>query len=117
MASAPLKVSMAAGFYRIHPQQRYAEIRVHRSESTQAPSSFEWWTEDGTALAGFDYLGQARGIASFPPGSLNAVLFVKVLANDSRRQAATFNVVIANPANGATLGQNTTRVTLLATHH
>ena len=115
-APAPLKVSMAAGFYRIHPQQRYAEIRVHRSAATQAPAGFEWWTEDGTALAGFDYLAQTRSRVSFPPGGLNAVLFVKVLANDSRRQPADFNVVIANPTSGATLGQKTTRVTLLATH-
>ena len=71
---------------------------------------------DGTALAGFDYLAQTRGIASFPPGSLNTVLFVKVLANDSRRQPAKFNVVIANPTNGAAIGHSTTGVTLLATH-
>ncbi len=116
LASAPLTVSMAAGFYRIHPNQHYAEIRVHRSVATQAPSSFEWWTEDGTALAGFDYLAQTRSIASFPPGSLNTVLFVKVLANDSRRLPAKFNVVIANPRNGAALGHSTTDVTLLATH-
>jgi serine/threonine protein kinase len=116
MNPVPLMISTAAGFYRIHPHQRYAEIRVHRSVATQAPSSFEWWTEDGTALAGFDYLGQARSSASFPPGGLDTVLFVKVLANDARREPAKFNVVIANPPNGATLGQSTTRVTLLAMH-
>jgi len=116
LASAPLTVSMAASFYRIHPNQRYAEIRVHRSAATDAPSSFEWWTEEGTALAGFDYLAQTRSLAYFPPGSLNTVLFVKVLANDARRQPAKFNVVIANPRNGAALGHSTTAVTLLATH-
>jgi hypothetical protein len=109
------QIGISASAYRVRPDMRFAEIRVQRSIASNARSSFVWWTEDGTGVAGIDYVRQGRSTAYFAPGSLTATLFVKVLANEARQQAATFSVIIGNPTDGAALGNSKARITLLPT--
>ncbi|HEY2686400.1 MAG TPA: protein kinase [Steroidobacteraceae bacterium] len=94
-------ISVAAQTLKVAPGQRFAEVRIRRNEVSDRPLHFSWWTEDGSALAGADYLAQPRTTGSFAPGSHTASVFIKVLPNDARRQATAFKVMIANPSDGS----------------
>jgi hypothetical protein len=90
----------------------FAEVRVRRTGDLSQPASFSWWTEDGSALAGFEYIGQQRLKSGFAAGSSTASLFVKVAGNQPRRQASKFDVVIGD-AGSLNLVKPRVTVTLL----
>jgi hypothetical protein len=100
----PERIAIAADNYRIHSGERFAEIHVNRTFGKAGESSFEWWTEPGSAAGGPDYVPQARTTKFFLPGARTASLFVKVFSNDARKQAETFYVIIGNPSSGSSLG-------------
>jgi serine/threonine protein kinase len=98
------RIGIAAGMYRIAPGQKFAEIQVHRSQGSNAGTTFEWWTEPASAVEGVDYVPQTRATMSFSRGKQSASLFVKLLPNASRKRSDVFYVVIGNPSDGSALG-------------
>jgi serine/threonine protein kinase len=107
-------ISISAGRYRIGPRQNFAEIRVHRSPSSDGDTSFAWWTEPSSALPGVDYVPQARMTQHLPNGSKFASLFVRLVPR-VRNHAAAFYVAIGEPSNGVTLGRVSRTTVLLPT--
>jgi Protein kinase domain len=100
----PERIAIAADNYRIRSGEKFAEIHVNRAFGKAGASSFDWWTESGSAAAGPDYISQAKTTKSFLPGARTASLFVKVFSNDAHKQAVTFYVIIGNPSSGSSLG-------------
>ncbi len=97
------RIGMVAGSYSIRGGEKFAEIRVHRSTGSKATTSFEWWTEPASALAGTDFVPQAPTTVFFPAGVRTVSLFVKLLPNASRKRTALFYVVLGNPSGGSAL--------------
>jgi serine/threonine protein kinase len=100
-------IKIGARSYFIRSGWNFAEIRVHRSFGFEDGATFEWWTEPGSAQAGFDYVPQTRTTHVFFKGLRGASIFVKVLANPARKSARVFYVVIGNPSKGNSLGSVT----------
>jgi serine/threonine protein kinase len=98
------KISVASASYPIGAGQKFAEIRVHRSAGSKGDTSFEWWTESGSALAGNDFAPQAPTTTFFPPGAHTVSLFIKVVPDAARKRPAVFYVVLGNPSSGTLLG-------------
>jgi hypothetical protein len=98
------KISVGSASYPIGAGQKFAEIRVHRSAGSKGNTSFEWWTEPGSALAGNDFAPQAPTTAIFPTGVHTVSLFIKVVPNAARKRPAVFYVVLGNPSTGTLLG-------------
>jgi serine/threonine protein kinase len=98
------KIDLDSAAYSIRSGQKFAEIRVHRSIASKRPTSFEWHTEQGTALEGKDFAPQAPSTAFFPAGMRSVSLFVKLMPNTSRKRADVFYVVLDNPSSGSSLG-------------
>jgi serine/threonine protein kinase len=98
------KISVASASYPIGAGQKFAEIRVHRSLGSKGNTSFEWWTEPGSALAGDDFAPQAPTTTFFPSGVQTVSLFIKVVPNTARKRPAVFYVVLGNPSTGTLLG-------------
>jgi serine/threonine protein kinase len=98
------KISVASASYPIGAGQKFAEIRVHRSAGSKGNTSFEWWTEPGSALAGNDFAPQAPTITFFPSGARTVSLFIKLVPNAARKRPAVFYVVLGNPSTGTLLG-------------
>ncbi|MDP9007815.1 MAG: protein kinase [Pseudomonadota bacterium] len=98
------KISVASALYPIGPHQKFAEIRVHRSWGSKGDTSFEWWTEPGSALAGTDFAPQAPTTIFFPSGVHTVSLFIKLVPNPARKRPAVFFVVLGNPSTGTSLG-------------
>jgi tRNA A-37 threonylcarbamoyl transferase component Bud32 len=97
------RIGMVAGSYSFRGGEKFAEIRVHRSTGSKATTSFEWWTEPATALAGTDFAPQAPTTVFFPAGIRTVSLFIKLLPNASRKRTALFYVVLGNTSGGSAL--------------
>jgi hypothetical protein len=95
----PHRLSMAADTYRIPTQEHFAEIHVRRSSGFAGDAAFVWWTEPSSAKPGIDYVPQARITRFLPKGKGWASLFIRIIPNRSRKQAATFYVDIGDPRN------------------
>jgi len=98
------KISVASASYAIRAGEKFAEIRVHRSTGSKGGTSFDWWTEAGSALDGTDFAPQAPTTIFFPSGVHAVSLFIKLVPNTSRKRAAVFYVVLGNPSTGSALG-------------
>jgi serine/threonine protein kinase len=97
------RIGMLAASYSFRGGDKFAEIRVHRSTGSKGATSFEWWTEPATALAGTDFAPQAPATVFFPAGVRTVSLFIKLLPNTARKRTALFYVVLGNTSSGSTL--------------
>jgi serine/threonine protein kinase len=106
-ASRPIdkteKIGMTTATYAFRSGEKFAEIRVHRSTGSKGATSFQWWTEPATALAGTDFAPQAPATVFFPSGVRTVSLFIKLLPNASRKRTAQFYVVLGNASTGSAL--------------
>jgi hypothetical protein len=98
-------ISISANTYRVGSRQNFVEIRVHRSSGSVGGTSFAWWTEPSTAVAGDDYMPQGRVTALLPAATHAASLFIRLNTRASRKHSAVFYVAIGEPGNGASLGR------------
>lgn len=108
-------INLASASYHMRPGANFAEVRVRRSSASPDRASFEWWTEESSALSGIDYVAQPRSTVTFLPGSRTTSLFVKLLADSSRKRPAIFDVVIGGASKGTSLGVSRAQVMLAPT--
>ena len=104
-------IDIASASYRIPRGANFAEVRVRRT-SASGRSTFEWWTEESTALSGVDYVPQSPAKVTFPRGIRTASVFVKLLEDSSRKRGAKFDVVIGGAANGTLVGLSRAQIVL-----
>ena len=97
------RIGMVASSYAFRAGEKFAEIRVHRSTGSKGTTSFEWWTEPASALAGSDFAPQAPTTVFFPAGMRTVSLFIKLLPNTARKRTALFYVVLGNTSSGSAL--------------
>jgi eukaryotic-like serine/threonine-protein kinase len=95
------KIDIGARAYAIRPDQKFAEIRIHRSSVSKGSTRFDWWTEPASALAGADFVAQAPATTVFPSGKSSVSVFIKLIPNASRKRKGVFYVAIGNPRDGA----------------
>jgi serine/threonine protein kinase len=98
------RISVESAAYSIRPGGKFAEVRVRRSLGSKDTTSFEWWTEPGTALADTDFAPQPPTTIFFPAGKRAVSVFIKLLPNAARKHTDVFYVVLANPSTGTALG-------------
>lgn len=98
------RISVVFASYAYGPHDKFAEIRVHRSTGSKGTTSFEWWTEPASAIAGTDFAPQAPTTVFFPPRMHQVSLFIKLLPNAGRKRTARFNIVLGNASSGSRLG-------------
>jgi serine/threonine protein kinase len=99
------RIGMDVSAYSYGAREKFAEIRVHRSTGSKGTTSFEWWTEPATALAGTDFAPQAPATVFFPAGKQTVSVFVKLLPNAARKRTAQFFIVLGNTSNGSALSK------------
>jgi len=98
------RISVESASYPIRAGAKFAEVRVRRSSGSKGTTSFDWWTEPGSALAETDYAPQAPTTTFFPAGKHTVSVFIKLLPKSSRKRAEVFYVVLGNPSDGSALG-------------
>ncbi len=107
-AVAAPALTLTARAIRLRRGASFAEIRVTRNGDVR---DFTWWTDDGSAVAGSDYVAQPRVTRAFSRGLRSATIYVRLTANPERRRARTFYVQVAPTAKGVRTG--TTRTTII----
>lgn len=104
-AAVPGQLSLSADRYLVAAGAARAVIGVTRSGGTAGAVTLEYWTANLGAKAGEDYLGPGRATLTIPEGMDQAQIQVPILANPRRRHTEMFEVRIARPGGGASLGQ------------
>jgi serine/threonine protein kinase len=99
------RIGVDVSSYSFGAHEKFAEIRVHRSIGSKGTTSFEWWTEAASALAGTDFAPQAPATVFFPAGKQSVSLFVKLLPNAARKRTAQFYVVLGNASSGSAISK------------
>jgi hypothetical protein len=84
----------AAHRYFVRPGAHFVETRVWRSRGSDEPGNFVWWTNDSSARAGIDFVGQAPTPHPFASAGRQASLYVRLLPNPRRTQNADFRVCV-----------------------
>jgi hypothetical protein len=106
-AVAAPTLRLTASAIRLRRGASFAEIRVAREGDV---GDFAWWTDDGSAVAGSDYVAQPRVTRAFSRGLRSATIYVRLTANPERRRARTFYVQIAPTAKGVRTGTARTAI-------
>jgi len=89
-------------------------IEVARQEGSKGVVSIDYATVDGSATAGSDYIA-TQGTLTWGTGDMdNKELTVQILDDWIFEGKETFSVVLSNPTNGATLGENTETTVVIA---
>ncbi len=87
-----------------------AVVAVHLYPASNSPVTVDFATEDGTAVAGEDYVAQS-GTLTFAPGEIRREVRVQVLGSDRYEPTETFAVRLST-ASGAALLDTFGQVTL-----
>ncbi|MFC0212413.1 Calx-beta domain-containing protein [Paenibacillus chartarius] len=76
---------------------------VERSGSTQGELTVQYATEDGSALAGKDYIA-ASGTLTFGAGEVRKAIQVHIIDDNKIEPLKRFSIRLSAPSNGAKLG-------------
>jgi hypothetical protein len=81
-------------------------VTVSRSGDLDTIVTVDYATEDGTAMAGEDYLASS-GTLTFPVGRAEQMFWVPILNNGRVEEPREFMLALSNPSTGAALGART----------
>jgi|GEM_PF-2266231 len=103
LAAANIPVSESVGT---------VQVRVDRNSGSDGQVSVQIATFDGTATAPGDYTSASTTL-TWPDGDANPRFFPVTVIDDSEDEAQErFNVLLSNPAGGASLGRSSSTVTI-----
>ncbi len=88
-----------------------ARFTVTRTPAVNAQSTVSYSTQDGTALAGADYLA-ISGTLTFAPGESQATVAVPILEDTIAEPTETFRLTLFNPS-GAVIGRQPATATII----
>ncbi len=88
-------------------------VTVRRRGDTSATGSVRFFTRDGSARAGEDYVAQA-GELTFAPGETSKTVRLRLLDDPLVEGLETFQLLLDQPQGGILMGQKIVTVTLLS---
>jgi uncharacterized repeat protein (TIGR01451 family) len=88
-----------------------AVFTVRLSSASSNEISVEYFTSDGTATNGFDYL-ETKGLLVFPPGATNRSVSVPVIGDLNDEASEAFRLNLTNPTNSMLLNSIATATIL-----
>jgi hypothetical protein len=100
----PGRIGFAAESITVPPDAPAARIVVRRTGGTRGDVGFSWWTENGSARAGEDYISLGTKQMLIPDGEDSVTLFVPLVAPGLASGRSDFSVVLGQPTGGASLG-------------
>jgi hypothetical protein len=105
------RVRFSSVNYTVGEGSRAATIVVQRTGATTPVVSLPYWTSDGTALAGFDYIGTA-GTLTFGPGQTTQTFTVPILNDSLAEGDQTLTVALGDPIGALLDTPNTAALTI-----
>lgn len=86
-------------------------ISVERSGDTTKPGAVEYFTGDGSAFAGVDYVPQI-GTLHFAPLEVHKSVIIPIVGHPGTNLDKTFQLTLTKPADGAIIGAGPASITL-----
>ncbi len=90
-------------------QDGFARILVTLDKPSTGVARVNYFTRDGTAVSGSDYLAQPRQTLVFAPGEVAKEILIPLVDDGSTERAEHFDLLFSSPA-GMTLVDNRARV-------
>jgi len=106
------RISFAQDVYVVRPSDGAARILLTRSGGNTGNVGFAWWTEDGTARDGKDFISLGRRSERLQSGETTIAIFVPLISDPLRRHSEIFYVALGDPRGGVTTG-DLTRATVV----
>jgi hypothetical protein len=97
---APETIAFALSKFTVSERDAFAAVVVVRNGGNRGPSVFTWWTSDGTAKAGSDYIDLGRVVVKFAAGEQNRVINIPIVGDAVAEDTESFYVNLA-PGDGA----------------
>ena len=105
-------VRFSSSLYSVNKNGVTATVHVFRENYTTNFAAVTYQTQDGTALAGQDYL-PASGMLMFPPGVTNASFQVTIINNTITRGNHTVLLSLSNPNNSTLINPSAATLTIV----
>ncbi len=110
---APGQLYFAQPAYMATENDGVARVTILRTNGTSGVVSLNYYTTDGTALAGSDYAASS-GTVTFADGEFSKTLTIPLINDAIAEPAETFTLTVTNASNGASLiGPTTVAVTIM----
>ncbi len=90
----------------------FVTLTVTRTGNTGIATSANWATQNGTAVAGSDFVG-GSGTLSFAANETSKTITIEILADKKGEPNETFTVVLSAPSAGTTISTGTGTVTIV----
>lgn len=100
----PGRISFLTDSFIVPEEAAAARIMVRRSSGIHGDISFSWWTENGSAKAGEDFIVTGNQHEVIPDGVDSLALLVPLISTPRPPGRAEFYVSLGSPSGGATLG-------------
>ncbi|XP_034665640.1 sodium/calcium exchanger 3 isoform X2 [Drosophila subobscura] len=98
----PTRVYFEPGHYTVMENCGEFEVRIVRRGDIHNYSTVEYETQDGTAVAGTDFIGK-KGVLSFPPGVDEQRFKIEVIDDDIFEEDECFYIRLFNPSENVLL--------------
>ncbi len=95
-APAPETIEFALPKFNVSERDAFAAVVVVRNGGNRGPSSvFTWWTSDGTAKAGKDYVDLGRVVVKFAAGEQSRAIHIPIVGDETVEGPESFYVNLA----------------------
>jgi hypothetical protein len=91
----PETIGFALPKFTVSERDASAAVLVVRSGGNRGPSAFTWWTSDGTAKAGSDYVDLGKVVVKFAAGELNRAIHIPIVGDAIAEGPESFYVNLA----------------------
>jgi len=98
----PGNLGIESSIYAVREGVSAINVTVVRSSGSDGAVAVQYKTNDGTAVAGQDYV-TSNGTIRFGAGETRKTVSIPILNNTLREAPETFSFVVENPTGGATL--------------
>ena len=91
----PERIGFALPKFTASERDAFAAVIVARDGGNRGPSVFTWWTSDGTAKAGSDYVDLGKVVVKFASGEANRTLHIPIVGDEIAEGPESFYVNLA----------------------
>jgi hypothetical protein len=95
----PESFEFGVGAINVSEADASAAVLILRNDDHRRPSAVIWWTEDGTAKAGADYVDLGRVVEKFAAGEQNRTIHIPIVGDHQVEGPETFYVYLAPSEN------------------
>jgi len=106
-----VQVAFSSANYRVLETRGVATITVVLNAPSAQTVTVDYFTADGTAIAGLDYI-TATGTLTFPPGTTSRTFAVRILTDTLTESPETVILTLVRPVNAALGSPNPATLTI-----